>query len=106
MVFSIAVHTTLFVQVYTANFTRDLTFVYRRRGLKSRPTLAIFILIILSFTGATICWAMWIAGLAIQIRWTLVKNNGMDLYEKMALSNAAMIKLGFVQFFFASFLVL
>jgi hypothetical protein len=106
MVFSIAVHTTLFVQVYTADFTGDLTSVYRCRGLKSRPTLAIFILIILSFIGATIYWATWVAGLVIQIRWTFVKNYGMDLSEKMALTDAAMAKPGLVEFLVEPFLVL
>ena len=106
MVFSIAVHTTLFVQVYTADFTRGLTSIYRCCGLKSHPTLAIFILIILSFTGATIYWATWTAVLAIQIRWIFVKNYGMELPEKMALTNAAIAKLTLVQQFVTPFLVL
>ncbi|KAF8230496.1 hypothetical protein L208DRAFT_1400453 [Tricholoma matsutake] len=69
-----------------------LTSVYRHWGLKSHPTLAIFILIILSFTATTIYWAAWMAAVAIQICSVLVKNGGMELSEKMALSNAAAAK--------------
>jgi hypothetical protein len=105
MVFSIAVHTTLFVQVYTADFTGGLTFVYRRRGLKSRPTLAIFILISISFTLATIYWAALMATLQIQIRSVLVKNVGMELSDKIAIANAAMAKPVLIQLFCDSFLV-
>ncbi|KAF8233462.1 hypothetical protein L208DRAFT_1395715, partial [Tricholoma matsutake] len=75
MVFSIAVHTTL------------------HRGLTSRPTLAIFILIILSFTVAIIYWAVLMATVTIQICSVFVKNVGMELSEKMALSNTATTKL-------------
>jgi len=74
MVFSIAVYTTL------------------RRGLKSRQTLAIFILIIICFTSATLYWATWMAAIAIQIRTALVQNVGVALSEKLALANAAIIK--------------
>jgi hypothetical protein len=97
MVFSIAVHTTMFVGVYSTDLTRGLTSVYRRRGLKSRPTLAMFILIILSFAGGTMYWATWMAGVAILIRWVLVKNVGMTLAEKMALANAAATKSELIQ---------
>ena len=106
MVFSIAVHTTMFVQlVYTADFTRGLTPVCRRRGLKYRPTLAIFILIILSFTFATIYWAAWVASLSIEIRWALVKNVGMELSEKRALTDAALAKPRLIQAIFVPFMV-
>ena len=89
MVFSIAIHTTLFVRVLAAEFTEGLTSICRRRGLKSRPTLAIFILILLSFAGATICWASYVAFCTIPIRAALVKNVGMELSERLALANAA-----------------
>jgi hypothetical protein len=92
MVFSIAAHTTLFVQVYSTDFTRGLTSIYRRRGFKSRPTLAMFILITLCFAGGTTYWATWMAGFPILIRWVFVKNVGMKLPEKMALANAAATK--------------
>ncbi|KAF8239185.1 hypothetical protein L208DRAFT_1386430 [Tricholoma matsutake] len=87
MVFSITVHTTLFVH----------------RGLKSHPTLAIFILIILSFTATTIYWAAWMASVAIQICLVLVKNVGMELSEKMALSNAATAKLYLIELYLSPF---
>ena len=106
MVFSIAVYTTMFVQlVYTADFTRGLTPVCRRRGLKYRPALAIFILIILSFTFATIYWASWVAFLSIEIRWALVKNVGMELSEKRALTDAALVKPMLIQMIFFPFMV-
>ena len=106
MVFCIAVYATMCVQlVYTADFTRGLTPVGRRRGLKYRPTLAIFILIILSFTFATIYWAAWVAGLSIEIRWALVKNVGMELSEKRALTNAALAKPMLIQFILFPFMV-
>ncbi|KAF8230478.1 hypothetical protein L208DRAFT_1400424 [Tricholoma matsutake] len=88
MVFSIAVHTTL------------------RRGLKSHPTLAIFILIILSFTGTTIYWAAYLAFIAIQICSVLVKNVGMELSEKMALLKAATAKLYLTEVYLTPFMVL
>ena len=94
--------------VYTADFTEGLTSavtVYRRRGLKSRPTLAIFVLIIISFTIATMYWAAWMAGFVIQIRSLLVKNVGMELTEKIVLSNVATEKPEVVQQLSASFLV-
>ena len=77
----------------------------RRRGLKYRPTLAVFILIILSFTFATIYWATWVAFLSIQIRWALVKNVGMELSEKWALTNAALAKPLLIQTIFFPFMV-
>jgi hypothetical protein len=97
MVFSIALHTTLFVRVYTDDFTGGLTSVYRHRGLNSRPTLAMFILIIFSFTLATLSWATWMAGAAIEIRLALVENVGMELSEKRVLTNAATAKLSLIQ---------
>ncbi|KAF8240294.1 hypothetical protein L208DRAFT_811694 [Tricholoma matsutake] len=81
MVFSIAVHTTL------------------HRGLKSHATLAIFILIILSFTEATIFWAAKMAFGTIQMCSVLVKNVGMELSEKMALSSAATAKLVLIEIY-------
>lgn len=105
MVFSIAVYTTLFVRVYTADFTRGLTSVYRHRGLKSRPTLVIFILIILSFTAANIYWAVWMASLIIQFRWVLVKNVGMELSKKFALANVASAKPELVEMYLEPFMV-
>ena len=106
MVFSIAVYTTMCVQlVYTADFTRGLTPVGRRRGLKYGPTLAIFILIILSFTFATIHWATWVAFLSIQIRWALVKNVGMELSERRALTDAALAKPMLIQALVFPFMV-
>ena len=106
MVFSIAVYTTMFVQlVYTVDFTRGLTRVCRRRGLKYRPTLAVFILIILSFTFATIYWATWVAFLSIEIRWALVKNVGMELSEKWALTDAALAKPTLIQIILLPFMV-
>ncbi|KAF8222551.1 hypothetical protein L208DRAFT_1413272 [Tricholoma matsutake] len=86
MVFSIAVHTTLC------------------QGLKSYPTLAIFILIILSFTATTICWAAWMAFVTIQMCSLLVKNVGMELSEKMALSDAATAKLYLINLYLTSFM--
>ncbi|KAF8230508.1 hypothetical protein L208DRAFT_1400478 [Tricholoma matsutake] len=86
MVFSIAVHITLC------------------RGLKSHPTLAIFILIILSFTAATIDWAAGMALVTIQICSVLVRNVGMELSEKMALSYAAAAKLCLIDVYLAPFL--
>jgi hypothetical protein len=106
MVFSMAVHTTLFVQVYTTDFTRGLTCVYRCRGLRYHPTLAIFILIILSFTGATIYWAAWVAFVTIQIRSAFVKNIGMEVSEKMALSDAATTMPLLIEMFLSPFMVL
>ena len=88
-----------------ANFTRGLTFVYRRRGLKSRASLAIFILIILSFTAATIYWAVWTASYVTDIRWVLLKNVGMDLSEKFALANAANITPGLMEMYLEPFMV-
>jgi hypothetical protein len=105
MVFSIAVHTTLFVQIYT-NFTGGLNSVFRCRGLKSRPTLAIFILIILSFTMATIYWAVWMASITIHIRLTLVENISMELSERTALTNAALAKPILIEQFVTRFTVL
>ena len=105
MVFSIAVHTTLFVVFYTADSTGGLTSVYRRRGLKSRPTLAMFILIIIGFTLATLYWAASIAAAAIQIRSVLVQNVGMELSEKLALANAAIVKPVLIQLFCEHLLV-
>ena len=99
MAFSIALHTTLFVRVYIADFTRGLTSVYRRRGLKSRSTLAMFALIIIPFTLATLNWAAWMADVVIQIRSVLVQNIGMDLSEKFALTNAARVKPELIQAF-------
>ena len=97
MVFSIAVHTNLFVRVCAADFTGGLTCVLRRRGLRSRPTLAMFIIIIFSFTMATLYWATTIAFVTIQIRMALVDNVGMELSKKMALTNAATAKLTVIQ---------
>ena len=106
MVFSIAAHTTLFVQVYTADFsTRGLTSVYRRRGLKSRPTLAMFTLISVSFTGTTIYWATWAAFFAIQIHFRLVQNIGMELSGNYALTNASMVQLDMINMFLGPFMV-
>ncbi|KAF8223475.1 hypothetical protein L208DRAFT_1411759 [Tricholoma matsutake] len=86
MVFSIAVYTTL------------------HRGLKSRPTLVIFILIILSFTAANIYWAVWMASLIIQFRWVLVKNVGMELSKKFALANVASAKPELVEMYLEPFM--
>ncbi|KAF8235478.1 hypothetical protein L208DRAFT_1392319 [Tricholoma matsutake] len=86
MVFSIAVHTTL------------------HQGLKSHPTLAIFILIILSFTVTTICWAAHMAFVTIQICSVLVKNVGMELSEKMALFKAATAKLYLTEVYLTPFM--
>ncbi|KAF8232235.1 hypothetical protein L208DRAFT_1397642 [Tricholoma matsutake] len=86
MVFSIAVHTTL------------------HQGLKSHPTLAIFILIILSFTVTTMNWAACMAAVTIQICSVLVRNVGMELSEKMALSNTAITKLDFINLELPSFM--
>ena len=99
MVFSIAVHTTLFVRVYIADFTRALTSVYRRRGLKSRSKQAMFVLIIISFTLATLNLAARMAGVVIQICSVLVQNIGMDLSEKFSLTNAAWVKPELIQVF-------
>jgi hypothetical protein len=51
-----------------------------------------FILIIINFTLATMYWTAWMALFVIQIRSVLVKNVGMKLSEKMALSRAASSK--------------
>ena len=104
MVFSVAVHTTLFVQVYTADFT-GLTSVHRRRGLTSRPTVAMFILISISFTLSTIYLAAYMASFAIQIRSVLVNNIGMELSEKIALASAAIAKPEVIQLFSFPFMV-
>jgi len=66
----------------------------------------VFILITLTFTGATIFWALWMASVAIQIRLVLVENVGMELSEKFALTNAAMAKLGLIQRFLNPLMVL
>ena len=105
MVFSIAIHTALFVRVQAANFIGGLISICRRRGLKSRPALAIFILILLSFAGATIYWAAWMAYCTIQIRSTLVKNVGMELSEKFAIANAATGMPELIQSIFSYFVV-
>ncbi|KAF8233304.1 hypothetical protein L208DRAFT_1395954 [Tricholoma matsutake] len=86
MVFSITVHTTL------------------HWGLKSHPTLAIFILIILSFTATTIYWAAWMAYVTIRMCSVFVKNAGMELSEKMALSNAAAAKLYLFELYLIPFM--
>lgn len=106
MVFSIVVHTTLFVWAHTPDFTWGLTSVYRRQGLKSRPRLAIFILIILNFVGATIYWVAWMADNVIKIRSVLVDNIGMELTQKMALSDAATAKLLLIELYLGPFTVL
>jgi hypothetical protein len=107
VVFSIAVHTTLFVRVsgYACDFTRGLTSVCRRRGLKSRPTLVMFILNVLSFIAATIYWTAWIAAVIIKIRLVLVTNDGMELAEKNALASAAIAKPDLLEIFFMPFVV-
>jgi hypothetical protein len=109
MVFSIAIHTILLVRVYTAEFTEgsspSLTSISRRRGLKSRPTLMMFILVIISFTSATIYWAAWMASVAIQIRLALVENIDMALSERFALANAAITKPVLIQIFLDCFMV-
>jgi hypothetical protein len=50
--------------------------------------LAMFILIVLSFTLATTHWAAWMAAVTVQIRLPLVTSVGMDLSERMALADA------------------
>ena len=102
MVFSIAIHTALFVRVQAANFIGGLISICRRRGLKSRPA---FILILLSFAGATIYWSAWMASTTIQIRSTLVKNVGMKLSEKFAIANAATGMPELIQSIFSYFVV-
>ena len=97
MVFSIAVHTTLFVRVHTANFTGGLTSIWRQQGLKSHPALEIFILILLSFAGATTYWASSMVYYTIQIHSVLMKNIGMELSEKFALANAATEVMALIQ---------
>ena len=52
-----------------------------------------FVLIIVCFTLATLYWAAWMAISAIQIRLMLVKNVGMELSKKLALTNASTAKL-------------
>ena len=104
MVFSVAVHTTLFALVYNTDFMRGLTYGYRHRAHKSRATLAIFILIIFNFIGTTIYWAACIAYVTIQIRWSLVKNVGVGL-SKTILINAATAKPFLMELFFQPFLV-
>ena len=64
-----------------------------------------FILIILSFTFSTIYWAAWVASLSIEIRWALVKNVGMELSEKRALTDAAMAKPMLIEIIFVPFMV-
>ena len=56
-----------------------------------------FILIIFSFTVATLYWATTMAFVTIQIRMALVDNVGMELPEKVALTNAATAKLKVIQ---------
>lgn len=65
-----------------------------------------FILIIISFTGATINWAAWMAAVILQIRMPLVRNVGMELSEKIALTNAATIKPDLIQLFLTRLMVL
>ena len=89
----------------TQIFYQILTSVHRRRGLNHRPSLAVFILIILSFIGATLYWAAMMAAVIIQIRSVLVKNDGMDLSEKIALSNVAMAKPFLIEIFAGLFMV-
>lgn len=90
----------------SADWIRGLTSYYRHRGLRSCPTLVIFILIIIGFTGATIHWATYMAGVAIRIHLSLVKNIGMELSEKFAPANAAIAKLKTIQAFIDPFMVL
>jgi hypothetical protein len=65
-----------------------------------------FILTTLSFTLATIYWAVWMAAVTIQIHWTFVKNIGMDLVDRKALSDAAITTLNLIQFYLRPFMVL
>ena len=106
MVFYSAVRTTLFVRTCAADFTGGLTSISRRRGLKSSPTQAIFILIIISFTAATAYWAVTMSFVTIQIRSMLVKNVGMELSEKGALTDAITAKLGIIQVYLFPVMVL
>ena len=65
----------------------------------------IFILIILGFTAANIYWAVWMAGFVINLRWSLLKNVGMELSERFALANAASAGLGLAQMYLEPFMV-
>ena len=84
----------------TLYFTGCLTIaICRRQGLKSHPTLVMLIVIIFSFTVATLYWASWMAFLTIQIRLALVENVGMELTEKRTLANTATARPGLIQAF-------
>ena len=106
MVFSIATHTILFVCTPLHHSLEVLTFVYRRKGLKSRQTWASFILITVSFTLTPLYWSTWMAGIATEIRGVLVQNPGMTLVEKFALFNEKLDLLWRLQVFSGNFQVL
>jgi hypothetical protein len=48
-------------------------------------------LIILSFTGATIYWAAWMAIITFRIRLMLVKNISVEFSERFVLTGAATV---------------
>jgi len=74
-----------------------------RRGFTSRATQAMFLLIVINFLLNTIYWADWMSVVAILIRTALVKDVGMSLDEKFALTNLAMNKPTLVIVFAAYF---
>jgi hypothetical protein len=63
-----------------------------------------FILIILSFTMATICWVVLMASITTQIRLALVENISMELSERIALINAALARPELIVHFLIPFL--
>ena len=65
-----------------------------------------FILLVLNFTLATISLATWIACTAINIRSFLVENVGMELIEKVAVTDAATATPTLIQVFCAPITVL
>jgi hypothetical protein len=82
----IATYSILFVHASRTRSTL-LTYVHRRRGLTSRATQAMFVLILSSFALITIYWAAWLAYVVIQVRLVLVDNVGMPLAQKIVLVN-------------------
>ena len=84
-----------------------LIYIRRRRGLASRASKAVFVLILVNFCLNTMYWASWVSAFILQIRTAFVNNVDLQLNQKLALANQATLQpdavLGWSGFFHVRF---